>query len=252
MGGFGPGLINDSIVYVRFVLGRAEINLNELIAIVEDEKDIAELIELHLKRSNFRTNSFYDAKSFISFLHNKIPDLVILDLMLPDIDGFELCKKIKNDPKYSYIPVIILTARGEETDRVLGLEIGADDYVVKPFSPRELVARVKAVLRRGSKVGVAKKVKVGNLIELDLDRYSCVVNNKPVELTAAEFHILYLLASKPGWVYSRDVILDHLWGAEKCVIDRTIDVHIRHLRQKLGKYGGIIKSVRGVGYKLGV
>jgi two-component system phosphate regulon response regulator PhoB/two-component system alkaline phosphatase synthesis response regulator PhoP len=224
--------------------------MNKLIAIVEDEKDIAELIELHLKRFNFNVISFDDAKSFMSFLHNKTPNLIILDLMLPDIDGMELCKNLKNDVKYSSIPIIILTARGGESDRILGLELGADDYVVKPFSPRELIARVKAVLRRGTNEGVSKKIKVGSFIEIDLDRHICLVDGKPLELTGAEFQIFYLLASKPGWVFSRDAILNHLWGNEKFVIDRTIDVHIRHLREKLGIHGGCIKSVRGVGYKL--
>ncbi|MGQ9617054.1 MAG: response regulator [Spirochaetota bacterium] len=224
--------------------------MNELIAIIDDERDITELIELHLRRSSFRVASFHDGKSFMSFVSKKTPDLIILDLMLPDIDGFELCKNLKKDLKYSSVPIIMLTARAEESDRILGLEMGADDYVIKPFSPKELVARVKAVLRREDRKLGSKVIRIGNFLELDLERFSCSVDGKKIELTGAEFQILNFLASKPGWVYTRDAILNHLWGEEKYVVDRTVDVHIRHLRQKLGRHGGIIKSVRGVGYKI--
>ncbi len=223
-----------------------------MIAIIDDEKDITELVALHLRRSSFRVAEFHDAGSFKSFLSKNAPDLIILDLMLPDIDGFELCKNLRKDVKCSSIPIIMLTARAEESDRILGLELGADDYVVKPFSPRELVARIKAVIRREERKHDSKIIRIGNFLEMDLERYSCSAGGKKIELTGAEFQILYLLASKPGWVYSRDAILDHLWGKEKYVVDRTVDVHIRHLRQKLGTNGGIIKSVRGVGYKVEV
>jgi DNA-binding response OmpR family regulator len=225
--------------------------MNGLVAVVDDEKDITGLVELHLEKSNFKVRQFHDAGSFFSFLNDAIPDLLILDLMLPDADGLEICKHLKRDEKYSGIPVIMLTAKAEETDRVLGLEIGADDYVVKPFSPRELVARVKAVLRRrGRDRDTSKKILIGDLIEMDLQKYTVRVQEKDINLTTTEFRILELLGSKMGWVFTRDMMLQHLWGDEKYVLDRTIDVHIRHLRQKLGMHGGIIKNVRGVGYKL--
>jgi two-component system phosphate regulon response regulator PhoB/two-component system alkaline phosphatase synthesis response regulator PhoP len=171
--------------------------------------------------------------------------------MLPDSDGFEICKFLRRDDECAAVPIIMLTARGDETDRVLGLELGADDYVTKPFSPKELVARVKAVLRRKlpAKEG-GKVIEIGDILSLDLDKYEAYVEDKTIDLTTTEFRILQLLSSKPGRVFTRDQILDYLWGNEKAVLDRTIDVHVRHLRKKLAKAGSLIKNVRGVGYKL--
>lgn len=225
-------------------------NLNQLIAIVDDEPDIVELVSLHLQKHRFRVREFLDAESFYRFLGAETPDLIILDLMLPDADGFEICKYLKKQPRLASVPVIMLTARAEETDKILGLELGADDYVTKPFSPKELVARIKAVLRRmeGQKPEV-DRIEVGP-IALDLQKYEVTVEGNRAELTSTEFRILQLLASKQGWVFSRDKILDHLWGNEKIVIDRTVDVHIKHLREKLGEAGKLIKNVRGIGYKL--
>jgi two-component system phosphate regulon response regulator PhoB/two-component system alkaline phosphatase synthesis response regulator PhoP len=224
--------------------------MNELVAVVDDETDITDLVSLHLKRSHFRVKEFYDGSSFISFLKEKVPELVILDLMLPDIDGIDICKKLRNDDQYSEVSIIMLTARAEETDRIIGLELGADDYVVKPFSPRELVARVKAVLRRKERKKDLKKIEIGGFLEIDLQKYIITLDGEKIDLTRTEFQILRYLASKPGWVFTRDEILDLLWGNEKYVLDRTVDVHIRHLRSKLGIHGGIIKNVRGIGYKL--
>jgi len=170
--------------------------------------------------------------------------------MLPDMDGIEICKKIRAIPSSSSLPIIMLTARSEETDKILGLELGADDYVTKPFSPKELVARVKAVLRRQLKPDKSERISVGKALEIDLKKYEVVLCGKKIDLTITEFKILELLSSKKGWVFTRDKILDHLWGDEKAVIDRTVDVHIRHLREKLGKESSLIKNVRGVGYKL--
>jgi two-component system phosphate regulon response regulator PhoB/two-component system alkaline phosphatase synthesis response regulator PhoP len=224
--------------------------MNELIAIVDDEPDIVELVSLHLKKNRYRVKEFLDAESFYRFLHSETPDLIVLDLMLPDADGFEICKYLKAQPGLASTPVIMLTARAEETDKILGLELGADDYVTKPFSPKELVARVKAVLRRmEGTTAEPERITVGPLA-LDLQKYEVTVEGKRTELTSTEFKILQLLASKQGWVYSRDKILDHLWGNDKIVIDRTIDVHIKHLREKLGEAGKLIKNVRGIGYKL--
>lgn len=224
--------------------------MNELVAVIDDEVDITGLVSLHLQKSNFRVKEFFDARTFYKFIKNSIPDLIILDLMLPDADGFEVCKVLKNDDKLAPVPIIMLTAKAEEMDRIIGLELGADDYVVKPFSPRELVARVKAVLRRQERKVETQKLKLGDFLEMDLQKYVVTVEGTVINLTKTEFNILYQLAAKPGWVYSRDAILDHLWGQEKYVVDRTVDVHIRHLRSKLGTYGGIVKNVRGVGYKL--
>ena len=224
--------------------------MNKLIAVVDDEPDIVELVSLNLQKAGFRVRSFPEADPFLRFLNSEIPDLIILDLMLPDTDGFEICKHLKAHEKYASIPIIMLTARSEETEKVLGLELGADDYVTKPFSPRELIARVKAVLRRPEVRHETKKIFVGDLMIIDLEKYEVTVENKKVELTPTEFRILQLLSSKRGWVQSRDQILNFLWGQDKTVIDRTVDVHIRHLRDKLGKASPLIKNVRGMGYKL--
>ena len=223
--------------------------MNKLIAVIDDEPDILELVSLHLARAGFKVKEFLNAEDFFKFLSSKIPDLIILDLMLPDSDGIEICKYLKSNQEFSSIPVIMLTARADETDKVLGLELGADDYVTKPFSPRELVARVKAVLRRKTQDS-GKKIKIGDILLIDLNKFQVFVENKKIDLTPTEFRILKILASKKGWVFTRDQILDHLWGHDKAVLDRTIDVHIRNLREKLGKAKKFIKNVRGVGYKI--
>jgi len=225
--------------------------MGKLIAVVDDEPDIVELVSLNLQKAGFKVRSFPEADPFLRFLNTELPDLIILDLMLPDTDGFDICKHLKAQDKYSSIPIIMLTARSEETEKVLGLELGADDYVTKPFSPRELIARVKAVLRRPEMRQETKKIFVGDLMVIDLEKYEVTVEGNKVELTPTEFKILQLLSSKRGWVQSRDQILNFLWGQDKTVIDRTIDVHIRHLRDKLGKAAVLIKNVRGMGYKLG-
>jgi len=217
---------------VRLFLSKIENNhrekdaMNKLIAIVDDEPDILELVSLHLKKSGFTVKEFPDAESFTSFLDTNIPDLIILDLMLPDTDGLEICKYLKRRDSFSSIPIIMLTAKGEETDKIIGLELGADDYVTKPFSPKELVARVKAVLRRNIPKEETKKIEIGGILTIDQDMYRVTVEDKQIELTSTEFRILQLLASKKGFVFTRDNILDYLWGEEKAVIDRTVDVHI--------------------------
>jgi len=225
--------------------------MNELIAIVDDEPDIVELIALHLKKNRFRVREFLDAESFYRAIRSETPDLIVLDLMLPDADGFEICKYVRKQTNLSSIPIIMLTARSEEADKVLGLELGADDYVTKPFSPGELVARVKAVLRRREPPREAvERIEIEGVLSLDLQRHEVSVRGEKVELTSTEFRILQLLASKEGWVFSREKILDYLWGNEKTVIDRTVDVHIKHLREKLGAAAKLLKNIRGVGYKL--
>lgn len=225
--------------------------MNELIAIVDDEPDILNLVALNLIKAGFETEKFELADELHKFLQKKIPDLIVLDLMLPDADGFDVCRQLKKDDQFADIPIIMLTAKGDETDRVLGLEFGADDYVVKPFSSRELVARVKAVLRRGKVKAEEKKIiEIGGVLQIDLIKFKVMVNNEEVEVTPTEFKILSLLTSRPGWVYTRNQILDHLWGNDKIVVDRTVDVHIRNLREKLGEAGRFIRNVRGVGYKM--
>jgi two-component system phosphate regulon response regulator PhoB/two-component system alkaline phosphatase synthesis response regulator PhoP len=224
--------------------------MNELIALVDDEADILELMALHLKKAGFRTEGFPDSQSFLRFLERQLPSLVILDLMLPDADGLEVCRRLKKDDRFSSIPVIMVTARSEETDKIIGLEIGADDYVTKPFSAKELVARVRAVLRRPRASPEAGKTEIGGLLTIDPQAYEARVGGKTVDLTSTEFRVLRLLGSKPGRVFTRDQILDYLWGHDKIVLDRTIDVHIRNLRDKLGAAARFIKNVRGVGYKL--
>jgi len=223
----------------------------KIISIVDDEPDIVELIKYHLEKEKYHTDSFYDGESFLTHLHENIPDLVILDLMLPSIDGLEICRTLRATEEYKNIPIIMLTAKGTEVDKIVGLEMGADDYMVKPFSPRELVARVKAILRRSrpkSIQEISKIIEYQDMV-LDLDKYEARIKGNQIDLTTTEFNILTILTSHPGWVYSRNKILDLLWGEDKIVLDRTVDVHIQKLRKKLGVLGDRIKSIRGVGYK---
>ncbi len=243
----------ESVVELRRILTWTfkKTKMSKLIAVVEDEPDIARLLSIQLNKAGFKVMIFLNAESFLRFLNEKIPDLLILDLMLPDADGLEICKFLKNNETLSAIPIIILTAKSEEVDKVLGLELGADDYVTKPFSVKEVIARVKAVLRR--KEGqhhFAGKIQIGDLLEIDPKKYETFVEGKKVSLTTTEFKILRLLSSRKGWVFSRYEILDYLWEGEKIVSDRTVDVHVKNLRDKLGKAAKFIKCVRGVGYKL--
>ena len=225
--------------------------MKQLIAILDDEPDILNLVSINLEKNGFETAKFEIADELNKFLDRKIPDLIVLDLMLPDADGFDVCKDLKKNERFASIPIIMLTAKGDEIDRILGLEFGADDYVVKPFSPRELVARVKAVLRRGKVKEEAKKIiEIGKILHIDLHKYEVYLNNKKLDLTSTEFKIIKLLSTRKGWVYSRNQILDHLWGNDKIVVDRTVDVHIRNLRTKLGPAGKYIKNIRSVGYKI--
>lgn len=224
--------------------------MKELIAIIEDEPDISRLVAHHLTKANFDVKEFQSADAFYEFLDESVPDLIVLDLMLPDADGFDICKNLKNNDKYSNVPIIMLTAKSEEIDKILGLELGADDYITKPFSPRELAARVKAVLRRVDGKKVTEKNIIGDILEIDLQKFEVTVDGEKIDLTSTEFKILRVLVQHRGWVFTRDQILDDIWGNEKVVLDRTVDVHIKNLREKLGKAGKFIKNIRGVGYKL--
>jgi DNA-binding response OmpR family regulator len=220
-----------------------------LIAALDDEADILELLKVSLEKAGYRFAGFEEAEDLFRFLGREKPDLILLDLMLPGTDGLEVCRHIRRTEGLAGTPIIMLTARGDESDKVVGLELGADDYVTKPFSVRELIARIHAVLRRPAGSEPARRIIVGPLV-VDLDRFEVLVSGVKTDLTATEFKILQLLASRRGRVFTRDQILDFLWGQDKAVIDRTVDVHIRNLREKLGPAGSLIKNVRGVGYKL--
>ncbi|MEI7640739.1 MAG: response regulator transcription factor [bacterium] len=224
--------------------------MEKVIAVVDDEEDIVELISINLQKAGYKVKGFGDGKALFKSIAKSPPDMILLDLMLPGMDGIEICRELKRDNKYAAIPVIMLTAKGDVTDKVLGLEMGADDFITKPFSLKELAARVKAVLRRNETKALSSKKEIGRKIEMDEQKFEVTVKGKKIELTATEFKILQILSEKPGWVFSREQMLDKLWGNEKIVIDRTIDVHIRHLREKLGTAASIIKNIRGVGYKL--
>jgi DNA-binding response OmpR family regulator len=222
------------------------------IFVVEDEPDILELIAVNLEKAGYEVERFTEAGSLLSMISRQIPDLIILDLMLPDYDGLDVCKSLRNDNRLPWIPIIIVTAKTDELDIVLGLELGADDYVTKPFSPRELIARVKAALRRG-KTQVEPPVElivIGDIITINPIKFEVFVQGAKVPLTTTEFLILKLPAEKPGWVFSREKILHMLWGDEKDVSGRTVDVHVKNLRDKLGDAGKLVKNIRGVGYKL--
>jgi DNA-binding response OmpR family regulator len=223
--------------------------MSALIAALDDEVDILELLRVNLKKAGFRFEGFQDANGLYRYLQREKPDLILLDLMLPDIDGLDVCRYLGKSEGLAHIPIIMLTARGDEFDKVLGLELGADDYLTKPFSVKELIARIHAVLRRKDQQEPVRQIDLGPL-RVDLDKHEVMREGKRIELTATEFRILELLASRRGRVFTRDQILDHLWGHEKAVVDRTVDVHIRNLREKLGPAASLIKNVRGVGYKV--
>ena len=220
--------------------------MSKLIAIIDDEDDLRKAVKKGLEKEGYQVKDFAHADALFKFANNTAPDLFILDIMLPDTDGLSICKQIRNTPKLAAVPIIFLSARSEEIDKVLGLELGADDYITKPFSLKELAARVKARLRRIEEAKTDLQQKKFILNEEGLE---ASVDGKKTQLTLTEFKILQLLYTKPGRVFSREQILDHVWGEDKEVFDRTIDVHIKNLREKTGKYGKNIKNVRGVGYK---
>jgi len=224
------------------------------ILIIEDEKDIVEALEYNLKKEGFKVSKAYDGKSGLKLAREKLPALIILDLMLPVIDGLEVCKILKKETKTSNIPVIMLTAKGSEVDKVLGLELGADDYVTKPFSMRELMARIKAILKRYSpKDETAQPIIKLPHLEIDLGKHEVKVDGKLIELSAKEFSLLHYLAQNQGKAIGRDKLLDAVWGIEVAIETRTVDVHVKRVREKLGKkVGKYITTLRGVGYKFKV
>jgi len=219
------------------------------IFVVEDEKDILELIRMKLESAGFITKGFKTALPMLNLLKIEHPDLIILDLMLPDMDGMEVCQKLKSDKATQKIPVLMLTARTDLEDKIKGLEYGADDYVTKPFETRELIARIKAILRRSEWENGKNVLSITEDFIIDFNHYEVWIKGKRIDLTLTEFKILQLLTKRPGWVYNRSQILDYLWGNDKIVIERTIDVHIRNLREKLGAYAYLIRNIRGLGYQ---
>jgi phosphate regulon transcriptional regulator PhoB len=226
--------------------------VRQRIVIIEDEKDILDLVRYNFRKEGFEVETFSHGRKGFDFLRQNLADLVLLDIMLPDLDGMEICKRLRADERLKNIPIIFLTAKGEEVDRVVGLEIGADDYVVKPFSPRELVARVKAVLRRRDQaLGKAEVIEVPDL-RLDSRTREVTVRGRSITLSALEFKLLHFLASQPRRVFSREQLLDNVWGRDRFVTPRTVDVHIRRLREKIEARGNApryVQTVRGSGYR---
>ncbi len=223
------------------------------ILVVDDEEHIVELIRFNLEREGFEVITSGDGDAALKKVSSEQPDLIILDLMLPGQDGLSVCRILRSDPNTRGIPVIILSARTEEIDRILGLEMGADDYVTKPFSPRELVARIKARLRRDAKTqdGLSGHFTRGPMV-IDPERFSVTVNGIKYDLTPKEFDLLYILAREPGRVFSREYLLERIWGYDYIGDSRTVDVHIRHIRQKLEQVSEspqFVETVRGVGYR---
>jgi len=221
----------------------------ERVLIVDDDPDIQKLVSYNLGQAGFAVTTAGTGRNALEAVQKHPPDLIILDLMLPDVDGMEVCRTLRQRDSSRHIPIIMLTARSEEIDRVIGFELGADDYVMKPFSPRELVLRVKSIFRR-TKDERSDMLRIGN-IQLYPDRHQCFVGNEQVTLTAKEFDLLYELMRARGNVLTRDVLMDKVWGYHGEATSRTLDTHVRRVREKLGNEGLHVETVRGVGYRMG-
>jgi len=220
----------------------------EKILIVEDEADIQEMIRYNLEKEGFKTITVAKGEDAIRVVEKESPDLIILDLMLPGIDGLEVCRILRGRYDIVQTPIIMLTAKSQEADKVVGLELGSDDYMTKPFSPRELIARIKAILRRTKIRASEGKIKVGNVL-IDTAKHKVMVSGENVDLTATEFKLLEFLSSRPGRVFSRDKILESVFGYDSLVYDRTVDAHIKSLRKKLGEARDYVETIRGIGYR---
>ncbi len=221
------------------------------ILIVEDERDIVELLRYNLRDAGFKTDSVRNGADALQRAVDAPPDLILLDLMLPEVDGLIVCRLLKNDRRTKHIPIVMLTAKIEEGDRVKGLELGADDYIPKPFSPREVVLRVSAVLRRleaGQKVERQNQIRTPGLT-IELNKHKVIVGTETIALTATEFKLLTMFARSPGRVFTRDILMDIIWAQEYYGMDRTVDTHVSRLRRKLGAFGKHIETVHGVGYR---
>jgi phosphate regulon transcriptional regulator PhoB len=221
------------------------------ILVVDDETDLVDLVSYNLKKEGYAVDTASDGEVALAKIRKVKYALLVLDLLLPGLQGIELCRILRSDPKTVNLPIIMLTAKGEEVDKILGLEMGADDYMTKPFSPRELVARVKAVLRRSAEKPAAEKILKQGDIEIDKERYIVSIKGRPIKLSATEFKLLLFLAERKGKVFSRDQLLDAIWRDEAFVEPRTVDVHIRRLRAHIEENAanpGYIKTMRGIGY----
>ena len=221
------------------------------ILIIEDDRDIVELVRYNLANEGFQVSAAGDGATGLGAVKKNPPDLLLLDLMLPKLSGLEVCKEIRREQALNRLPILMLTARGEEADRVIGLEMGADDYVTKPFSPRELVARVKALLRRAEPAGETARTIAAGRLEIDPSSYQVTRAGKPVTLSTLEFRLLYYLAARPNKVFTRDQLLDAVWGSDRFVTPRSVDVYVRRLREKIEadpENPAHLKTVRGAGY----
>ena len=219
------------------------------IVVIEDEVDILEVINYNLSKEGFDVCSALDGEEGLALIKKEVPDLVLLDLMLPGLDGIEICRKLKTDYSTRSIPIIMVTAKGEESDIVLGLGMGADDYMVKPFRPRELIARIRSVLRRGDFIEEGEGLVSIDELVIDINRHEVRLEGKKIVLTAMEFKLLHFLASHPGQVFTRENLLNHVSSDDTFIIDRNIDVHIRSIRKKLNKHRELIETIHRVGYR---
>ncbi|PYL80627.1 MAG: DNA-binding response regulator [Verrucomicrobia bacterium] len=226
-----------------------EIGSGRNILIIEDESDVADLLTLNLRKAGFRISTAADGASGFQKARDDRPDFIVLDLMLPKMLGLEVCRILKSDTATRHIPILMLTAKAEEIDRIVGLEFGADDYVTKPFSPREVVLRIKAILRRAEGGAEDERLSAGSIV-IDPARHEVSVHGKRVNLTSLEFKLLRTLMQRRGRVQARDRLLNDVWGYESVIDTRTVDTHVRRLRKKLGKAADAIESVRGFGYRL--
>ena len=223
--------------------------MKERILIVEDDKHISKLVKFNLEKAGYECTVAATGEKALEALDDRPVDLIILDIMLPGMDGFGICRAIKEKEKLKNIPIIMLTAKGEEVDRIVGLELGADDYIVKPFSPRELVLRVKAILKRGKVEEVKKDILSAGDIIVDIPKHKVTVKEKPIDLTQMEFKLLVTLMERRSRVQTRERLLSDVWDMGTGVDTRTIDTHVKRLREKLGKSGSLIETIRGLGYK---
>jgi DNA-binding response OmpR family regulator len=223
--------------------------VDKKVLVVEDDKNILKLLRYNLEKAGFTCFTTITGEDAFNILSSEEIDLVVLDIMLPSIDGLEVCKRIKQNDAYSHIPIIMLTAKGEEVDKIVGLELGADDYIVKPFSPRELILRIKAILKRNAPKEVTRDILTVGKVKIDIPRHKVTVDAKTIELAPMEFKLLSLLAERRGRVQSRDVLLKDVWGISADVTTRTVDTHVKRLRQHLGKTGKLVETIRGLGYR---
>jgi DNA-binding response OmpR family regulator len=231
------------------VKGQGKTVDGQKILIVEDDEHISKLVKYNLEKAGYRCTVTITGEEALEILNKEPIDLIILDIMLPQMDGFEVCREIKKDGRLFHIPIVMLTAKAEEVDRVVGLELGADDYVVKPFSPRELVLRVKAILKRGKPEEVKKDMLSAGNLQVDISRHKVTFADKEIPLTFMEFKLLVTLMERRGRVQSREKLLEDIWDIAADVTTRTVDTHIKRLRQKLGKAARLIETVRGIGYR---